>query len=103
MKGVAKFGQQFQRQSFNDRINHLSGAAGQGAQTAGAAAGMEYDAGSKLGDLSFGFGQQNASNRINLGNAKAASRGTLPNLLMGAVGTGFSGMNAMANWKKAYG
>lgn len=75
MKGVANFGQQFQRQAFNDRINALSGQAGQGLQAAGAAAGIQSEAGNNLGNMAFGFGQQNAANRINMGNATAATRG----------------------------
>jgi hypothetical protein len=75
MKGVHEYGQQFQRQSFNDRINALSGYAGQGQQAAGAAAGMASQTGGQLGGMAFGFGQQNAANRINYANAKAGTQG----------------------------
>lgn len=87
MKGVANYGQQFQRQAFNDRINALSGQANQGAAAAGASAGIQSEAGNNLGQMAFGFGQQNAANRINLGNANAASRGMLLNNLISIGGT----------------
>jgi hypothetical protein len=75
MKGVNEFGQQFQRQAFNDRINALSGYNQQGQQAAGAAAGMASQTGGQLGNMAFGFGQQQAANRINYANAKAGTQG----------------------------
>lgn len=75
MKGVSEFGQQFQRQAFNDRINALSGFNQSGQQAAGAAAGLASQTGGQLGNMAFGFGQQNAANRINYANAKAGTQG----------------------------
>jgi hypothetical protein len=75
MKGVNEFGQQFQRQAFNDRINALSGFNAQGQQASGAAAGLASQTGGQLGNMAFGFGQQNAANRINYANAKAGTQG----------------------------
>lgn len=75
MKGVHEYGQQFQRQSFNDRINALSGFNQQGQQAAGASAGLASSTGQNLGNMAFGFGQQQAANRINFANAKAQAQG----------------------------
>lgn len=82
MKGLQEFGQQFQRQAFNDRINQLSGFAGQGLQAAGAGANIASNTGNTLGNLSFGLGQQKASNAINRGNALAQASGIGINNLM---------------------
>ena len=95
MKGVNEFGQQFQRQAFNDRINALSGYNQQGQQAAGAAAGMASQTGGQLGNMAFGFGQQQAANRINYANAKAQTQGMgVQNLLNlgGTVAKAYAGM-----------
>lgn len=86
MKGIANYGQQFQRQAFQDRINALSGFAGQGQQAATNAAGLASQTGSQLGSLSFGFGQQQAANAINKGNALAQQSNVLGNNLIGLGG-----------------
>lgn len=75
MKGLQEYGQQFQRQAYNDRISQLSGFAGQGLQAGSAAAGLASNQGNQLGNLSFGLGQQKASNAINKGNALASASG----------------------------
>jgi hypothetical protein len=75
MKGVNEFGQQFQRAAFNDRINALSGFNQSGQQAAGASAGLASQTGQNLGNMAFGFGQQQAANRINYANAKAGTQG----------------------------
>lgn len=75
MKGVNEFGQQFQRQAFNDRINQLAGFGGQGQQAAMGAAGLASQTGNQLGNMAFGFGQQNAANRINFANGMANAQG----------------------------
>lgn len=101
MKGLTEFGQQFQRQAFNDRLNALSGFAGQGLQAAGAGANIASNTGNTLGNLSFGLGQQKASNAINKGNALAQASGIGINNLLGVAGLGISGLNAFGNAKKA--
>jgi len=103
MKGVNEFGQQFQRQAFNDRINALSGFNQQGQQAAGAAAGLASQTGGQLGNMAFGYGQQQASNRINYANGMAQARGIGVNNLMGLGGMLIGGLNAGANVKKAGG
>ena len=87
MKGVAEYGQQFQRQAFNDRINALSGFNQQGQQAAGAAAGLASQTGGQLGNMAFGFGQQNAANRINYANAKAGAQSLGPQNMLNFAGT----------------
>lgn len=87
MKGLQQYGQQFQRQAFNDRIGQLGGFAGQGQQAAGAAAGLASNTGNALGSLSWGFGQQSAANQINKGNALAQQSNVFGNNLMGLAGT----------------
>lgn len=101
MKGIHEYGQQFQRQAFNDRINQLQGFSGQGLQAASGAAGLAANQGNTLGNLEFGLGQQHASNRINMGNAMAQSRNIGINNLMGVAGLAIGGGNALGNMKKA--
>lgn len=103
MKGIANYGQQFQRQAFNDRISALSGFAGQGQQAAGAAAGLASQTGNQLGSLAWNFGQQQAANAIQKGNALAQASNIGVNNLMGLGGLLIGGMNAGANVKKAGG
>jgi len=103
-------------EDYNNYLNRLSGLQSQGAQTAGNIAnlyanqgqqGAQYgmQAGSDLANIqgnraatayTYGTGQAgldtdqaitNAGNRINLGNAQAASRGILGNNLMSLLGT----------------
>lgn len=88
MKGVAQYGQQFQRQAFNDRMGQLGGAAQQGQQAGIAGAGLASQTGGQLGNMAFGFGQQNAANRINYANALAQNRNVGINNLMGGLGLG---------------
>jgi len=86
MKGLQEYGQQFQRQAFNDRINQLGQFSGQGLQAGGAAANLAGQTGQTLGGLSYGFGQQQASNTINKGNALAQASGIGVNNLMNLGG-----------------
>ena len=103
-------------EDYNNYLNRLSGLQSQGQQTAGSLAnlyanqgqqGAQYgmQAGSDLANIqgnraatayNYGTGQAgldtdqaitNAGNRINLGNAQAASRGILGNNLMSLLGT----------------
>lgn len=82
MKGLQEYGQQFQRQAFNDRISQLQGFSGQGLQAASGAAGLASNQGNALSNLSFGLGQQKASNAISSGNALAQAKGIGVNNLM---------------------
>jgi hypothetical protein len=96
MKGLQDYGQQFARTAFNDRINQLSGFSGQGLQAAGGAAQLAGNTGNTLGNLSFGLGQQQASNSINKGNALAQASSIGVNNLMNLGGlalkaSGFGG------------
>ena len=86
MKGIHEFGQQFQRQAYNDRINQLMGYSGQGQQAALAGAGLANQTGTQLGNMSFGYGQQSAANAINKGNALAQASNTGWNNLIGLAG-----------------
>jgi hypothetical protein len=92
MKGVANYGQQFQRQAFNDRMGQLGGLAGQGLQAAGGAAGITSQTGNALGNLSWGFGQQNAANRINLANGLAQASNIGPQNALNAFGSIMKGI-----------
>ena len=87
IKGVARYGQEMQHKAYGDRINQLSGAVGQGQGMVGAAAGMEFDTGKTLGDLSWGAAGTRASNRINIGNAMAATRNIGPQNALNAFGS----------------
>lgn len=87
MKDLSSYGQQFQRQAFNDRINHLSGYAGQGQQAAMGAAGVASQTGNALGNMAFGFGQQNAANRINYANGMAQAQSIGPQNFLNLAGS----------------
>jgi hypothetical protein len=86
MKGLQEYGQQFQRQAYNDRIAQLQGFSGQGLQAASGAAGLASNQGNALSSLSFGLGQQKASNAINKGNALAQASSIGVNNLMNLGG-----------------
>lgn len=86
MKGLYDYGQKNMLDAYNQRINALSGFAGQGLQAGTAAAGLAANQGNSLGNLEFGLGQQHASNRINMGNALAQTRNIGMNNLMGVAG-----------------
>lgn len=87
MKDLSQYGQQFQRQAFNDRINQLSGFGAQGQQAATNAAGLTSQTGNALGNMAFGFGQQNAANRINFANGMAQAAGIGPQNALNAFGS----------------
>jgi len=87
MKGVQEFGQQFQRQAFNDRMGQLGQASGQGQQAAMGAAGLTSQTGNALGNLAWGYGQQNAANRINFANGMAQAAGIGPQNMLNFAGT----------------
>jgi hypothetical protein len=69
---------------WNNWLNRLQGQAGQGFQAAGAQAGINVG----KGDMAMGYGQTQAGNEINFGNAMASNRGTLMNNLTGLAGVG---------------
>lgn len=100
LKGVSEYGQQFQRQAYNDRIGQLGGVAGQGLQAAGGAASIASGTGNALGNMAFGFGQQQAANRINYANGLANAANIGPqNVLngLGSVAKIFGGGFGMGN------
>ncbi len=72
---------------WNNWLNRLQGQAGQGFSAAGAQAGINVG----QGDMAMGYGQTQAGNDINFGNAMASNRGTLMNNLTGLVGVGIKG------------
>jgi hypothetical protein len=86
IKGVYDYGQKNMLDAFDRRFNALSGVAGTGASAAGAAAGVASNTGNALGNLTFGLGQQKASNAINKGNALAATKSIGVNNLMNLGG-----------------
>lgn len=92
MKGVADYGQQQMRGAFQDRMNALAGFNQSGQQAAGAAAGLASQTGNALGGLSWGFGQQQAANAINKGNALAQQSNVFGNNLMGGIGLGIKAL-----------
>jgi hypothetical protein len=69
-------------QDYNNYLNRLQGQGQQGFQATGAQAGLEQG----MGDLAYGYGQQQAGNAINYGNALAQSRSIGVNNLMGMGG-----------------
>jgi len=73
-------------QDFNGWQSRLEGAAGRGAQIAGAQANMTDNFGRWIGDARLGLGQQYASNAINFGNALASTRNIGVNNLIGVIG-----------------
>lgn len=75
-------------QDYENYMNRLAGAAGQGAQIAGQQAGMAMGYGQGLAGVRGGFAQQNAANAINYGNAQAANSNVLAQNLLGLGGLG---------------
>ena len=67
---------------YNNYLNRLQGVGQQGFQATGAQAGLEQG----KGDLTYGYGQQQAGNEISYGNALAQSRNTGVNNLLGLGG-----------------
>lgn len=73
---------------WNNWLDRLTSAKGQGLQVAGAQAGID----TALGDQKFALGQQRASNEINYSNAMAASRNIGINNLLGVAGLAVKAM-----------
>ena len=87
MRGVAEYGQQQQGNAYRNRLNSLMQYGQQGQQAATTQAGVATQFGGDRANLEYGFGQQEAGNRLNLGNALAANRNTGVNNILGAAGT----------------
>lgn len=94
---------------WNNWLNRLQGQSQQGMQAAGAQSGITVG----QGDMAMGYGQTQAGNEINFGNAMASNRGTLMNNLTGLAGVGVKAFtpgyggstpvgNAMNYGKQAY-
>lgn len=66
----------------------LAGLGQTGLGVAQTKAGLHTDRGNTLGNLEYGFGQQQANAATNFGNAMAASRSIGPNNLLGLLGAG---------------
>lgn len=86
MKAVAGYGQGKMGQAYGNRLNSLMSYGQQGMQAAGQQAGMAQQYGSDRMNLEYGYGQQQAGNRINLGNAMAQNRNVGMNNLLGLGG-----------------
>lgn len=86
LKAVSAYGQQKMGDAYRGRYNQLAQYGQQGLQAAGNAAGIAQQFGSDQSNMRYGFGQQSATNRINIGNALAQNRGTLMNNLIGIGG-----------------
>jgi hypothetical protein len=69
---------------WNNWLNRLQGQSQQGFQTAGAQAGITTG----MGNLATDYGNTQATNDINFGNAMASNRNTLTNNLLGVAGLG---------------
>jgi hypothetical protein len=86
LKALQGYGQGKMGQAYNNRLNALMGYGQQGMQAAGQQAQMASQYGGDRMNLEYGYGQQQAGNRINLGNAMAANRNTGINNLLGIGG-----------------
>lgn len=97
MRGLANYGQQFQRQAYNDRVAQLGQLSGQGMQAAGQQAGVSSNMGNALSNLAGQYGQNTATNAINYGNAMAQSRTSgVQNVISGLATIGGMAMSAFA-------
>lgn len=94
MKAVQGFGQQKMGEAYRNRFNALSNYGQQGFQASQAAAGLAGNMGSTMMGLRFGWGQQNAQNRIQYGNAMANSHNTPWNNVLGLGGLAVRGYSA---------
>ena len=70
-------------QDYGNYLNRVQGQAQQGYQATGAQAGLEQG----KGDLAMGYGQTQAGNAINYGNAQSQSRSIGVNNVLGLAGT----------------
>ncbi len=86
-------GQRILAQNYGDVLNRYRDAGQQGFQATGAQAGIRTG----QGDNAFGFAATKAGQAVNYGNAMASSRNIGVNNLLGALGTGINGYNALYN------
>ena len=94
---AARASQERGSQDYNNYLNRLQGAQGQGAQMAGQGAQMAGNFGNALMGMRYGYGQQQAGNDISYANALAASRNTPWQNLIGLGGAAAQGYAA---WNK---
>lgn len=90
-------------QDYEAYLNRLAGLGQQGYGASSAMAGMDSNAGTTLGQMRMGLGQQQAGNAIQYANARSAADSILPNNLikLGGIaaslyGGGFGGMAPVA-------
>jgi hypothetical protein len=74
-------------QDYENYINRLAAASGQGAQIAGQQSGLAMGYGQGLAGIRGGFAQQNAANAINYGNAQAQNANVFGQNMIGLAGT----------------
>jgi hypothetical protein len=80
-------------QNYGDVLNRYASLGAQGLQATGAQSNALMD----QGNTAFGYGATKAGNDINYGNALAGTRSAGVNNLLGLLGTGISGYNALVN------
>lgn len=85
-KAIASYGQGKMADAYGRRLNMLTGVGQQGQTAAGQASATASQYGSDRMNLEYGYGQQQAGNRINLGNAMAQNRNVGMNNLLGLGG-----------------
>jgi hypothetical protein len=90
---AALAGQRVLQQNYGNWMDRYRDQGAQGFQAAGAQAGIQ----TQQGDNAYGYGATKAGNQINYGNAMASARGIGVNNLLGAVGAGIGGYNALFN------
>jgi hypothetical protein len=90
---AALAGQRVLLHNYGNWMDRYRDQGSQGFQAAGAQAGIQ----TQQGDNAYGYGATKAGNQINYGNAMASARGIGVNNLLGAVGAGIGGYNALFN------
>jgi hypothetical protein len=85
MKAVSDFGLRRQNDAFNNRINQLFQLTGNAPAMSAAAT---QDTGGQIADTQFGYGQLQANQATNFGNAMAASRSIPINNLLSLASSG---------------
>ena len=86
-------GQRVFQQNAGSWLDRYRDAGSQGFQASNAQAGVR----AAQGDAAYGYGATKANQAVGYGNALAESRGIGINNLMGAIGSGISGYNALYN------
>jgi hypothetical protein len=80
---------------YNDWLGRIGAQQGQGLQVAGQQAGIATGYGDRMSDLATGRSGTIAANRINYGNAQAATRGIGINNLLSIAGAATKGYSAL--------